>query len=110
MAVVAKSVRRQVALLICESKNMTDLSLADKTGIDSQTLGTDLWLPRGGERGKGKEFGISRCKVLHISEGEMAWFCGIAQGNANILYSQIVVGKNMKKSIWIAESLLCHRN
>ena len=35
---------------------------------DSQTQRTDLGLPRGKENGDGKdwEFGISRCKLLHI--------------------------------------------
>ena len=35
---------------------------------DLQTYRTDLWLPRGREGGGGMdwEFGISRCKLLHI--------------------------------------------
>ena len=34
---------------------------------DSQTQGTDLWLPRGGgEGGKDWEFGINRGKLLYI--------------------------------------------
>ena len=33
---------------------------------DSQTQGTDLWLPGGGGGGMDWEFGISRCKLLYI--------------------------------------------
>ena len=39
-----------------------------KTETDSQELRTDLQLPRGKEGGGGMdwEFGISRCKLLHV--------------------------------------------
>jgi len=33
---------------------------------DSQTWKTDLWLPRGGGSGMDGEFGVSKCKVLHL--------------------------------------------
>ena len=39
-----------------------------KTETDSQTQRTDLWLPRGRERGGGMEweFGINRCELVYI--------------------------------------------
>ena len=39
-----------------------------KTETESWTKRTDLWLPRGGEGGRGMdwEFGIGRCKLLHL--------------------------------------------
>ena len=38
-----------------------------KTETDSQTLRTDLWLPRrGGRSGMDWEFGINRYKLLHL--------------------------------------------
>ena len=39
-----------------------------KTETDSETWRTDLWLPRGEGAGRGMdwEFGVSRCKLLHI--------------------------------------------
>ena len=39
-----------------------------ETETDLQTQRTDLWLPRGrrGWEGKDWEFGISRCKLLHV--------------------------------------------
>ena len=35
-----------------------------RTETDSQTWRADLWLPRG--RGMDGEFGVSRCKLLHL--------------------------------------------
>ena len=38
-----------------------------KTGTDSQTQRTDLWLPREGRgRGIDQKFGFDRCKLLLI--------------------------------------------
>ena len=39
-----------------------------KTETDSQTQRTDLWLPKGRKGGRGMdwEFGVSRCKLLHL--------------------------------------------
>ena len=40
-----------------------------KIQTDSQTQRTDLWLPRGMEKGVGWmdwEFGVSKCKLLHL--------------------------------------------
>ena len=37
-----------------------------KTETDSQAQRTDLWLPRGGGGGKDWEFGVGRCKLLHL--------------------------------------------
>ena len=42
--------------------------LTYKTETDSQTQGTDLWLPRGRRDRGGMDWGLrtSRCKLLHI--------------------------------------------
>ena len=38
-----------------------------KTEADSQTQRRDLWLPRvGGGRGMDWEYGVGRCKLLHL--------------------------------------------
>ena len=38
-----------------------------KTETDSQTWKTDMWVLRGGgEGGMNREFGVSRCKLLHL--------------------------------------------
>ena len=37
-----------------------------ETETDSQTQGTDLWLPKGTGLGVDWELGISRCKLLYI--------------------------------------------
>jgi len=40
-----------------------------RTETDSQTRRTDLWVPRGRGEGVGwmdGEFGVSRCKLLHV--------------------------------------------
>ena len=41
--------------------------LTYETEIDSQACRTDFWLPSGrGRGGIGGEFGVSRCKLLHL--------------------------------------------
>ena len=39
-----------------------------KTETDSETQRTDSWLPRGRGKGRGMdwEFGVGRCKLLHL--------------------------------------------
>ena len=57
----------QVISLICGIKNVTQMNLCTKQK-QTQTWRTGLWLPRG--RGCGgrldREFGVSRCKLLHM--------------------------------------------
>ena len=55
-------------------KNNTNESIY-KTETDSQTQKTNLWLPKGKVWGGwiNWEFGIGRCKLLHIPRRWVAW-------------------------------------
>ena len=81
-----------------------------ETETDSQTLRTDLWLPRGrwSEGGMDWEFGISRCKLLYI---EWANNKVLLYSTGNYIHSFLwltIREKNMKRMymyICITESL-----
>ena len=48
-----------------------------RTETNSQTWSTDLWLPKEwGRSGMDWEFGISRCKLLHLEgiSNEVLWY------------------------------------
>ena len=53
-------------IYVTKTDSQTDNRLTDRQ--QTQTLTTDLWLPRGRRDGgwMDSEFGISRCKLLHI--------------------------------------------
>ena len=56
-----------------------------KTDTDSQTWRADLWFWRGkGGSGMDWEFGVGRCKLLHLN-GEEIRPCCIAQGTISSL-------------------------
>ena len=50
---------------MCNLKYGTDESFYN-IETDSQTWRADVWLPRGRERRRDWEFGVSRCKLLHL--------------------------------------------
>ena len=57
--------KRDVSLGILYRKEIvSDLFSSLKKLFDSQTEGTNLWLPRGRESGMERESGISRCELL----------------------------------------------
>ena len=82
-----------------------------ETETDSQTWRTDLWLPRGRERGREMdwEFGVTRCKLLHLE-----WIDNkvLMYSTGNYIQSPGINhnGKEYKKKnvyMCITESLCC---
>ena len=82
--------RKKDKSLIYGNQNETQMNLSVKPK-QTQTQKTDLWLPRGRQGRENREFGINRCKLLHIG-----WI-----SNGASLVAQLVKSWPAMRETWV---------
>ena len=83
LEIIIRSQSKQVSHDITGIRNLKKKKdkneLIYKTGADSETYRTNIWLPKGKGGGQDQEFGINRYTLLYIKQINNRTYC-IAQG------------------------------